>query len=320
MSTRKGRGKPQGLEPAPVQQPTIVPQDNTPSVAAQSLPAPDTTDNGALRAKLVQQYGFPVSAAANLPQTRLDDYARQIAAGTFQVATSAPAGVSSDLVQPISAAPEYTPMTGFQTKVGEGFFATPKEITDELGKNTIYQGWSKMQQYARPFNNTAKAIEAIPDAVQKKINMNSLDMSLGESIIKLYDPEGAIREFKWDKVAEMRPVINKLGNLRAEALKTGSLDPETRKNLIELGYETIAGRESAIRPVVNLAIARATDKKLDLQKMFTSDDFRVASGVHFQSIPADKTTSAAFSGGASVNTQKPNSITLPKGRVLDINW
>jgi len=160
----------------------------------------------------------------------------------------------------------YTPGMGIQTGLSKDY-QTPAEIGSDLRKQDAYSLWDKQQAPANSFKTSAQEILNIPekDQLSGKAKMNALDLSLAENIIKMYDPGAAIREFKWDKLAEGQPYTEKLRNFKAEVQRTGTLTPESRKRLIALGYDTLAASDAAALPHIQLAATRAqaTGKPLE---------------------------------------------------------
>lgn len=152
----------------------------------------------------------------------------------------------------------YTPGMGIQTGLPKDY-QTPAEIGADLRKQDAYSLWDKQQAPANSFKTSANEILSIPESEQRsgKAKMNALDLSLAENIIKMYDPGAAIREFKWDKLAEGQPYTEKLRNFKAEVQRSGTLTPESRKRLIALGYDTLAASDQAALPHIQLAAKRA---------------------------------------------------------------
>jgi hypothetical protein len=152
-----------------------------------------------------------------------------------------------------------------------------------LHKQKSVEALDTQKSFANSFDTAVKRINSIPPAEQRsgKAKMNALDISLAESIIKMYDPGMAIREFKWDKLAEAQPYLEKLPNWRAEFFHTGALTPEGRKRLIEMGYDVIDGKEKAALPHIQQAARRASANGVDLDQVLNPDEQRVLSGQPF---------------------------------------
>ena len=179
--------------------------------------------------------------------------------------------------QPQTQVGTYNPDLGVVTGQEKGYMATPDEISAEYQKQKSYELWEQQKKFAQSFDTTAKRIEQIPAADQRsgKTPMNALDIALAESIIKLYDPGMAIREFKWDKLAEAQPYLERLPNWRPEFLKSGTLTPEGRQRLIEMGYDNIDGADNSVRPHFQRAAQQATAAGLDPTKILNADEQRV---------------------------------------------
>lgn len=222
-----------------------------------------------------------------------------------QVTVRTPAGV-------------FDPVTSsIQTKAPEGQFATPKDIVEDLHKQKSYEAWDTQKGYLETFDRTAKDIAKIPDEAQRsgRVNMNTLDAGLAESIIKLYDPQGAIREFKWDKLTspEKNSILERLPNAVSSLLGSATLTPEGRRRLIQMGYEVADAKEAAVRPFLQQAEARVNTHGVNKALVFTPEENRVLAGVPFGGpgrmtthgqealSPGNAAANAAGAIGAAVN-------------------
>jgi hypothetical protein len=259
------------LAPGSAAVPTQSPQSQ-PDVSP--LPAPPQTgvtpDQGnAARAALIEHpafQGVPGSAVAAMSDADATDALAK--ANSIVTPRTAP---------PTAAKPEiYVPGKGIQTSMPAAF-QSPQEIGTDLRKQAAYDLWDKQQSYANSFRKTAGEIEQVPVKEQRsgKAKMNQLDLSLAENIIKMYDPGNAIREFKWDKLAEGQPLWEKLKNFKAEFQRTGTLTPESRQRLINLGNDTLAASDSAVRPHVQLAAQRAKNLGLPVENVLNPNELRV---------------------------------------------
>jgi len=195
-------------------------------------------------------------------------------------------------VEPAQAAPRatptiepntggYVPGRGIQTGMPKSY-QTPAEIGTDLRKGDAYSLWDKQQAPANSFKTSAQEILNIPDADQRsgKAKMNALDLSLAENIIKMYDPGAAIREFKWDKLAEGQPYSEKLKNFQAEFFRTGTLTPESRKRLINLGLDTLAASDAAVKPHVQLAAQRAEQTGVPIATVLNPRELQILNGTN----------------------------------------
>ena len=154
---------------------------------------------------------------------------------------------------------------------------TAEKVREDLMKEVPYQSWQKSVPYATTFELNADEVRKLTPAQQGKANMNMTDLGLAESLIKLYDPEGVIREFKWEKFETNQPRIDLLKNAWDLAVnRRGSFTPETRAKLIQMGEEVIAGREKAARPAIEKAFNQVkTNPSVDPSTVFTTEDQRL---------------------------------------------
>lgn len=172
---------------------------------------------------------------------------------------------------------QYVPGQGMVTEESSSF-GTPTSIIDELHKQKSYEAFDQQKGYANGFLNTARQIAAIPQKDQVGKPMNQLDQSLAESLIKMYDPQGTIREFKWDKFADNQPLLERLKNAQMELTQTGTFTPQTRSRLMGLGIDTIHSKEGAAAPQIQLAAKRLQAAGIDPTTQLDADEQRIAAG------------------------------------------
>lgn len=226
-------------------------------------------------------------------------------------ATPGNAGTMSPMVQPQLGT--YVPGRGLMTEESSSF-GTPSSIVDELHKQKSYEAFDQQKGYANNFMTTAQKIAAIPPAQQKGAMMNQHDQSLAESLIKMYDPQGTIREFKWDKFADNQPLLERLKNAQSEILQQGTFTPQTRSRLIGLGLDTINAKEAAVAPQVQLAAQRLQQAGIDPATQLDTDELRAGSGQKRDIAGPGYVPDNAPPGAQP--TGSPNLLTLPSGRVV----
>jgi hypothetical protein len=227
-----------------------------------------------------------------------------------QVVAATPVGdlVSAVTEKPVTAAPVIQPTLShgkLPYAGGVDIVQTPQtvftaeKIREGLMKEVPYQSWQKTVPYATTFEANADTVRALTPSQQGATNMNMTDLGLAESLIKLYDPEGVIREFKWEKFETNQPRVDLLKNAWDLAInKRGSFTPETRAKLIEMGEEVIQGREKAARPAIEKAFNQARQNpNVDPSTVFTTEDQRLLARKEGELIPK----TAAASGGFSNN-------------------
>lgn len=286
-------------EPSPGATAPATPQPSVsrPPAAAPSGPVIEPKTIGEARAKLLTDGFASGSQIANMDANEVITALQSMAPGQAQVA---PTG-SADIIQPATPASPavgtYEPGVGTKTGAGSGQEITAK-IMDQLHKNRAYEVWDNQKNFKGAFQEAVKQINAVPIEDQRsgKVPMNSHDIALAESIIKLYDPQGAIREFKWDKLAEAQPYVERMKNWAAEIQNTGNLTPESRQRLIEMGNHIIKGTEDSVRSKIKLAGERAQAYGVDPKLVLDDEDNRVLSGQgdstsHNTATPATPTVS-----------------------------
>lgn len=240
------------------------------------------------RADLVNAGRIPIAQAVNLTPEQVTQMNTPAAPAPSLVQPNTPAPVAKPNVsvvgQPVGS---YSADSGMVTGPGKNVMSA-KEIADDLRKQKAYELWDSQKGFAETFKDTANRIQQIPVDEQRsgKVPMNALDLALAESIIKMYDPAGAIREFKWDKLADAQPILEKLPNWKSSFLHTGTLTPEGRTRLIEMGYENVAGKEKAVQSHLQQAAKRAEASGLSPADVLNPEEMRVLQGGTFKSGPS----------------------------------
>ena len=187
-----------------------------------------------------------------------------IAPGASAIAPSAQAGRASEVpvehpqapIEPraLSPAPAERPMIspggGMVTETKQALSDSPEKVLKSVQEKDNYKRWDKSLDTAENLKTIADEIRAIPPEEQgrNKNVMNEKDIALVETAIKLYDPEGVIRSFKWDKTAETRPLNELVSNLAPILLKKESLTPPQRERLLNMSFDLVRSREKSVIP------------------------------------------------------------------------
>lgn len=140
---------------------------------------------------------------------------------------------------------------------------TPPEVQGrlaQLNKDALEdpraKNWATAQQYIRPFVREATKVSQMSESDQQKASMALDDQGLIENIIKMYDPQGVMREFKWEKLEENQDRLQKYLNLKNVVQRVEGrtvLTPQARQKIINMGYGVINGIESSAQPVFQKA-------------------------------------------------------------------
>jgi hypothetical protein len=232
-------------------------------VAAPALGMPGSAEHtpaDAARAAVANANpSVPVSAVAQLP----DNTAQSAASALVQPKAGAPA--------PVTVEPANPP--GIQTGMSKNFM-TAADIGSDLRKQKSYEQWDSQKGFANAFQSTVQDVNNAKPGEP----MNTLDMSLAENVIKMFDPTATIRSFKWEKMEEGQPFKERIKNWQQELLRTGTFTPEARQRLIKIGYEQIAGREKGVVPHLQLAAQRAEQSGVTPETVLNPDELRVLHG------------------------------------------
>ena len=148
---------------------------------------------------------------------------------------------------------------------------------------------------------TQRAAEASSGNLPPKIQ-NEKDIALTEAVIKLYDPQGVMRSFKWDKTTEARPIFEYVSELKPLLLKEQVLTSPQRERLMTMATDLISARERIVQP--DLQRVAEVEKQWG-RPVLNDRERKIASGAIFSSPAAAKPAAAAPAGPV---------ITLSSGR------
>lgn len=276
----------------PFVRPAITMPDGTPAGSATQFSRPEVLAENPkvsqMRAALIGSGKSQAEVMAMTPQqvaaaTPVQDLVSAVA-GSDQpapqiTAAQAPVAAAMPVIEPPTRVSHIPGLSAYPTEytTNQEDIFTAKGIRENLLKEVPYQSWQKTVPYATTFEANADEVRKLTPAQQGKANMNMTDLGLAESLIKLYDPEGVIREFKWEKFETNQPRVDLLKNAWDLAVnKRGSFTPDTRAKLIQMGEEVITGREKAARPAIEKAFNQVrTNPAVDPSTVFTSEDQRL---------------------------------------------
>jgi hypothetical protein len=220
--------------------------------------------------------------------------------------TESPSGETAASVPPSNASGGYQPYQGFAMSPPPGVFQKD-EIINNLKNDEVYKNW---QATKGQVGNYLGAVNAL-NSLKPGDNHNVADVALAESLIKLADPQGTIREFKWDKFEHNQPLLDKLKTYQNWALGEGSFTDQTRKDLIALGRNYIKEREGTVKDAIQLAAKQTgTNKALSLGDILKQSDLDLLQGKSLlDAAPQSAQALQSFQNG----TAKPSVGTAPPG-------
>jgi hypothetical protein len=155
-------------------------------------------------------------------------------------------------VMPRAALPETKPIVGstlpgggIVTKVEHPLQDSPEKVLKSIQDKDSYKEWDKSLGYADLINqrNAEASAGNLPPKIQ-----NEKDIALTEAVIKLYDPAGVMRSFKWDKTTETRPIFEYISELKPLLLKDQVLTTPQRERLTTMANDLISARERIVQP------------------------------------------------------------------------
>lgn len=140
------------------------------------------------------------------------------------------------------------PGGGIVTKREVPIQDSPEKVLKDVQAKDSYKEWDKSLGYADLINQrNADTRAAVAAGVPKGIQ-NEKDIALTEAVIKLYDPAGVMRSFKWDKTTETRPLYEKVKELAPLLLGKEVLTDGQRDRLMTMANDLISARERIVQP------------------------------------------------------------------------
>jgi hypothetical protein len=225
-------------------------------------------------------------------------------------AASAPntAQPSADLIQP------YVPGTGIPSGPKPGTTDPEQiELQGKLRQQLKEEDAKKVYDQGQTFFNRIKKIgedlKSLPLEQQRigSAALNTQDSALADAVVKLFDPSGVVREFKWNKVVEDSPRLEGIRSLLQTVQSTGKMSAITRQQLIQEGYNQIIAREEALRP--HLKRVDDTAKAVGMRVPVLTDEENAI--LHHQGVEAYKLPPEFKSVFGNFITSTPGSSAAP---------
>lgn len=186
-----------------------------------------------------------------------------------------PGAISSPMVEPKSqdahdrsasalVSPGSTPAGPPTDESGNLITSTPTEmerqkhqmeLSEESRKTETYKDWRRASMF---YDNAVDAISAInkvpvEDQRKGKVNLNAKDTELAEAVVKMLDPQGVVREFKWNKFESNQPWPEQVANVMSRIKQEGKFTPETRQELFQIANASIRSRENQAADFLKLS-------------------------------------------------------------------
>jgi hypothetical protein len=120
------------------------------------------------------------------------------------------------------------------------------ELTEESRKTETYKDWRHAASFYDNAVDAISAINKVPLEAQRagKVNLNAKDTELAEAVVKMLDPQGAVREFKWNKFESNQPWPEQVAGIMSKIKQEGKFTPETRQELFKVANASIRSRET----------------------------------------------------------------------------
>jgi hypothetical protein len=240
----------------------------------------------------IRPAGLPVEAPPN---------AGAMAANPVEAAAQASAAAPPGVIQPAQAGGDelgsYTTQ-GLVTGKDLGMFKSPADEAKELSMQPEVKNWSEQKKVAGSFDTSAQAALATSNAPKgDKVQLNN-DLGLIEAYAKLFDPQGVMREFKFNKASEAMTTLEKIKAAWPKYIAgTETFDDTSRQRLVNLGYDLIHSAETSAKDKIagtktrveaaadNYAPGNADVKKQWLDQALTPDQQKILTGDSLLSSP-----------------------------------
>lgn len=209
----------------------------------------------------------------------------------------------------------YQPGVGVVT--GDDYLKDAQSISDNFRKLDSYKEWEKAKPFAASMLKAAEAYNKIPIEKQRMggEELNARDLQLAESVIKLYDPQGVVRQFKWDKIEKYQPWPDQLQNIISQVVNRGTMTPETRQAIIKIGVDNIRAREEGLIPTLEQAKEIADSRGIPIGHVLTKEEQKILSGGLTSGIGGQTQPQAGSSAASPVTLSTGKTVVRgPDGR------
>jgi hypothetical protein len=251
-----------------------------PVITLMEPPAADTPGNNKIRVALIDKFGFDPAASANLPQRKLDDFASQMAKGTFSYATnatappvirpyqapisevSAPPALANTAPPVIQPGPSLSPVVGYVRAAPVGVTDAEKSVQDMMDKNIPLKAFVQATPTIQAFQTATQASQS---ALSKGSPTIATDKELGRVVYNLYKAAGGqgggarsmAEDFKGEELGSVDTLPEKIRGAYGLLLRNEALTPEGRTRLIQEGNRYTQALEISAKPGVDSAVAAA---------------------------------------------------------------
>lgn len=155
--------------------------------------------------------------------------------------------------QPATAAaslpePTLTGGAGPVTKFAQTPFERRKEI---LNARSELRKMPDVDEYYKALPTYTKFADSARRA--PVANNGPTDLGLAENYSKMHDPTSTIREFKFDALRQVIPLLEKFADFKGQIDREHIFPPQVRQALIEDGMRTVDAAEGALRPTFDAA-------------------------------------------------------------------
>jgi hypothetical protein len=127
------------------------------------------------------------------------------------------------------------------------------EFAESARKNGAVESWRKAQPFYALAENAIHAINQTSKEEQNRgsTNLNQRDFELADAVVKMLDPEGTVREFKWEKLANGQPRYpDQVHAVMARLTGQGTFVPGVRQELMKVANDAIRAREKTAADVL----------------------------------------------------------------------
>jgi hypothetical protein len=129
------------------------------------------------------------------------------------------------------------------------------ELSEESRKQEIYKDWRRASMFYDNAVDAISAINKVPLEAQRRgtVNLNAKDTELAEAVVKMLDPQGVVREFKWNKFESNQPWPEQIANVMSRIKQEGKFTPETRQELFQIANASVRSREQQAADFLKLS-------------------------------------------------------------------
>lgn len=239
------------------------------------------------------------------PQNAAGYVARGLPVPTLPTPNAGAAGAPQPAIESATGAtPPAEPQTPAGLFSGAGPVVKPAQTPVEQRKEVL-----EARKNLRTLPDIDEYYKALPtytkfadSARRAPIDQNGpTDLGLAENYSKMHDPTSTLREFKFDALTKVIPLLEKFQDAKAMIDREHIFPPKVRQAIIEDGMRTVDAAEKAVVPTFQAA-------EKTLPGTLDSEQRQIVNGVPFSQRHGHSYTPAATNRGAGTTLSSGKTV------------